>query len=369
LKLEAAKQDDRGSGTAFHRMRAAFDGAWISHPDRRSEAFCTFAGRGARIRVVGQRLSEQMAQAFQHLLTKENHTRVALEIDLWDEGDTSISCPVKSEPINDQQLKANSYIEFGLVFGSLEDRYIGCQRPQMITWLDRSDQHLVGCVSRPDTLALYDRGKPLHFSLLLWHRDQGAEVIHAALVSMHGEGVLFAGKGGAGKSTSALACLEEGFDYLGDDYIALEARCDGSFQGHSLYSSTWFMADDLMNFPRLIPHAIYHEQPKREKTLVPLSRVFPGQLATSARIKALVLPRVTGLASARIRPASKRDALFALAPTSILLLPSSGATALDKLARLTERVPSYWMDVGRNLKEIPDRVQEIIDLARLGRSC
>jgi hypothetical protein len=318
---------------------------------------------------VGQSLSEHIAQAFHHLLAEGNRSSAELEINLWDEGDTSVSCPVNSEPVEERLLKANSYIEFGLILGSLEHRFIGCQRPQVITWLDRSGQHLVGWVSRSDKLSLYELGKPLHFPLLLWHRDQGAEVIHAALVSKHGEGVLFAGKGGAGKSTLALACLEAGFDYLGDDYIGLEACGDGSFQGHSIFSATWFMADHLTGFPRLVPHAIYPERPEQEKTLVLLSRVFPGRLATSTRIRALVLPRVTGNASGRFRPASKRDALFALAPTSIVLLPSSGARALDKLARLTERVPAYWLELGRNLNAVPVRVQEIIELARLGRSC
>jgi hypothetical protein len=361
LKLEAAKQDNSNGDIAFHKMRTAFERAWTSHPDRRWESLCTFAGRCARMRVVGQGLLEQIAQAFQHLLAKGNPLSTELKIDLWDEGDTSVSCPINSEPVDERLLKSTSYVEFGLILGSLEDRFIGCQCPQVITWFDRSEQHLVGSVSRHDELSLYDRGKPLHFPLLLWHSDQGAEVIHAALVSKNGEGVLFAGRGGAGKSTSALACLEAGFDYLGDDYIGLEASGDGSFQGHSIYSATWLMADHLLQFPLLIPHAIYPERPDQEKTLVLLSHVFPQQLSCRAPIGALVLPRITGNSSGHIRPASKAEALFALAPSSILLRPSSGAATLNKLARLAERVPSYWLELGSDLSGVPDRVEELLD--------
>ncbi len=121
------------------------------------------------------------------------------------------------------------------------------------------------------------------------------------------------------------------------------------------------MAHHLYRFPRLIPHALYPERPNQEKTFAPLSRVFPGRLASFARIHALVLPRLTDNSSARIRPASKRDALLALAPSSILLLPSSGARTLDTLASLAERVPCYWLDLGCDLSEIPDQVQELLE--------
>jgi hypothetical protein len=361
LRLEAAKQDSSNGDIAFHQMRTAFERAWTSHPDRHWQSFCTFAGRPAQIRVAGQGLSEQIARAFQHLLNNKNPSSATLKIDLWDEEDTSVSCPVNLEPVDERLLKSTSYVEFGLILGSLEDRFIGCQCPQVITWFDRSSQHLVGWVSRHDKLSLYDRGKPLHFPLLLWHSDRGAEVIHAALVSKNGQGVLFSGKGGTGKSTSALACLEAGFDYLGDDYIGLEASGDGSFQGHSIYSATWLMADHLLRFPRLIPHAIYPERPDQEKTLAFLSQAFPRQLACRAPIRALVLPRIQAGAPVQIRPASKGEGLFALAPSSILLRPSSGAATLNKLACLAERVPCYWLDLEHNLSDVPNRVIDLLE--------
>jgi hypothetical protein len=363
LKLEAAKQDSPKGDFAFRQMQAAFERAWTTHADHRWQSSCTFAGRTARIRVVGQSLSEQIAQAFQHLLTKGNPSAATLKVDLWDEGDTSVSCPENSQPVEERLLTSTSYIEFGLIIGSLDDRYIGCQRPQVITWLDRSDQHLVGCVSSHVELSLYDRGKPLHFPLLLWHSDQGAEVIHAAFVSKKGEGVLFGGRGGVGKSTSALACLEADFDYLGDDYIGLESSNAGSFQGHSIYSATWLMADHFSRFPRLLRHAIYPKRPQHEKTLALLSQALPRQLCRAAPIRALVLPRIT-TGPARLRPASKAEALFALAPSSILFRPNAGAATLNKLGRLAEQVPCYWLDLGKDLTEIPALVAEVIDHVR-----
>jgi hypothetical protein len=364
LKLEAAKQDGSNGAIAFDLMQTAFERTWKSHPDRRWDSLCRFAGRPARIRVVGQGLSEQIARAFGHLLVKENSSNPELKIDLWDEGHTSVSCPVNTEPLDPRLLKSTSYVEFGLILGSLNDPYIGCQRPQVVTWFDRRKQHIVGWISHHDQLPIYERGKPLHFPLLLWHSDRGAEVIHAALVSKNGKGVLFAGKGGVGKSTVALACIQAGFDYLGDDYIGLETCEDGHFVGHSLYSATWLMADHFARFPQVMRYAIYPERPAQEKTLVLLSEVFPRQLCRTATVYALVLPRIVADSSSRIRPASKAEALFALAPSSILLRPNSGAATLHKLGHLAEQVPCYWLELAQDLNEIPPRVEGLFDTAR-----
>ena len=175
MKLEAAKQDGSNGAIAFDLMRTAFERTWKSHPNRRWDSLCRFAGRPARIRVAGQGLSEQIARAFEHLLVKENSSSPELKIDLWDEGDTSVFCPVNTEPLDPCLLKSTSYVEFGLILGSLNDPYIGCHRPQVVTWFDRREQHIVGWISHHHQLPIYERGKPLHFPLLLWHSDRGGD--------------------------------------------------------------------------------------------------------------------------------------------------------------------------------------------------
>jgi hypothetical protein len=134
----------------------------------------------------------------------------------------------------------------------------------------------------------------------------------------------------------ALVCLEAGLGFVGDDYIALEDLGRGDYAGHSLYSTSWVMADHLERFPRLAPHAVYPQRPLNEKTLLLLAQVFPERLLAQAPIRALVLPRITAGSLARVRAASKAEALFALAPSSILLRPGAGAAAFEKLARLVD---------------------------------
>ena len=344
---------------AFARMQYAFEQAWQARAAELTETFCTFANRHVRMRIAGRGLAKRMGAAFAHLIT-EFQGSPDLSIDLWDAAETAIPCPLEPEPVEEHMLQLTSYVEFGLILGGMDERFLGCQRPHVLCWFDRRSRHVVASVAHYDLLSVYDCGKPLHFPLLLWHREEGVEVIHAALVSRDGQGVLFAGKGGAGKSSLALACLEAGFTYLGDDYISLDASNGGGFVGHSLYSATWVMADHLACFPGLAPYAAYPRHPDREKTLVLLSQVSPRQLSGSAPIRVIVLPHFSNDGKGRIRSASKAEAILALAPTTINLLLSAGPHTLDKLARLAASAPCYWLEFGPDMSEIPSTVDELL---------
>jgi hypothetical protein len=50
-------------------------------------------------------------------------------------------------------------------------------------------------------------------------RAQGLVPLHAACVGLNGRGILLMGSSGAGKSTVALQCLLEGFDFLSEDSV------------------------------------------------------------------------------------------------------------------------------------------------------
>jgi hypothetical protein len=55
-------------------------------------------------------------------------------------------------------------------------------------------------------------------------RAQGLVPLHAACVGLDGRGILLMGSSGAGKSTVALQCLMEGFDFLSEDSVFVAPR-------------------------------------------------------------------------------------------------------------------------------------------------
>jgi len=60
-------------------------------------------------------------------------------------------------------------------------------------------------------------------------------LVHAACVGIENEGVLICGRGGRGKSTLAVSCLIDGFQYISDDYLILNKKTDALY-AYPIYS-------------------------------------------------------------------------------------------------------------------------------------
>lgn len=353
---------DFDCAAAFKALQAAFELAMERRPDCLCESFYTFAGRTVRFRIVGRELAEQIGRPFAHLVADTMISPVSdLAIDLWDQEEAGISCWGASTPhdVGSRQPSRDEVLTI-----SSSGRFVGHQLLRSRAWLDRQARHLIGWTRSASQLSLYERGKPFHPLLCVWYYDRDVQVIHAGLVSLNGKGVLLPGMGGVGKSTSAVACLCAGFDFLGDDYVGLQVLADGSFVGHSLYSSTWLEPDHMARFPVLPLHAIRGLYPWEDKSLILLSDLFPKRLERIAPIRVLALPRVVDSSQSRIRPASKGEGLREIAPTSLFgVTPRPGARGFKRLAQLVERIPSYWLELGRDLSQIPQRVEELLALA------
>ncbi len=342
-------------------MRGAFEQALTVQPDQIHESWYRFAHHSVRIRVVGRRLAQYTIQPFNHLQTDETPSEFPeLTVELWDESETGVSCPV-GPLIPSDDRESTWRVGGGVLTSSRDRRFVSYQSKESRAWLDRKRGHMVGWVSNGERLSLYERGKPHHRLLSVWYHDRDVQIVHAGLVARNGHGVLFAGSGGSGKSTAALACVGRGFGYLGDDYIGLQALHGDVFVGHSVYNSAWLDAGHAARFPFLLPRVTQGKHPVSDKLLFLLSEVCPQQLDRFAPIRALVLPRIAHAPDSRLQPASKGQAVLALVPSSILaLVPSPGERGLDRLIRLVEHVPVYWMELGYDLQQIPGCIAQLL---------
>ena len=337
---------------AFQAMRSAFERAMRQFPEKVRESYYIFGGHSVRIRIIGRQLAQHILQPFSHLQTEMTGPNPSqLTIDLWDENTTNIRCYARSRASGPGWTQVTSK--------SSDGQFIGQLLPNTLTCFDRKSKRIVGSIAWGQGIFIYERAKPLARLLLEWYNDRNIQVIHAGLVSRHDQGVLFVGKSGSGKSTASLASLCAGFNYLGEDYIGLQTLSDGSFIGHSLYSSAFLDAGHLTRFPQLEPYII-KGRPQEKKSVVILSQVLPGRIERSVPIRILVLPYLINASESRIRPASKVDALLALGPSSLIELPSRGMDSFGKLAQLVEQVPAYWLGLGRDQNSIPQCVEEII---------
>ena len=332
----------------FHEVETAFASAEETCAGELRESWVMFAGRVARLRVAGAALACEIERAFAHLRCPP--AVASFTIDLWDTAATGVAPPRFDDAAAGRSWGAGG----GLLSSLCEGRVIRHALAHCTTWLDREAQRMVGCVSSAADLSLYERGKPLHYLLSLWHNDRGAYVIHAGLVSTGASGILLAGPGGSGKSTTALACACAGFDFLADDCVALESLDDDRFRGHSLFSAPWIEQTHLSRFPSMLAHASRGAAGQEPKAVVRLDEAMPQRLRRASSIDAIVLPRVTGDRAASLHVISRGEALLALAPSSIVLFaPSPGADGLRRLARLVAAVPTFRLDLGEDVESIP----------------
>ncbi len=336
----------------FQGLAAGFDAARSSGTAYR-QFNLLIAGHSVHIRVVGNDWAAIVAASMSHLLEPDAaECDPALTIDVWDVHETGVAAAhlatvdTTAPPI--------------LMKTSDDGRFVGEDRHHGTVWLDRTRSRIVGCTLAANRLNLDERARPFHKMLSAWLEDRGVQFVHAGLITHAGKGILFVGNGGAGKSTSSIACLRAGMGYLGDDFIGL-GHDDGRFVGHGLYASCLLNVHHIKRFPDLQALAHAPNYDVEEKFVLYLTEAFPANLRRRISIDALVLPRVVEQPQTTFRAATKAATLMAMAPTSVMLLPRPNRAAFDRLTQLVSTTPSYWLELGRDVDRIPDAVKTLAD--------
>ena len=73
-------------------------------------------------------------------------------------------------------------------------------------------------------LPYWTASAPFRTLLHWWMEANGCQLLHAAAVGHQDGALLITGKGGVGKSTTALTCLEAGMQLISDDYLVVKLR-------------------------------------------------------------------------------------------------------------------------------------------------
>lgn len=350
-EAESGAPADCENGRRFARMREAFERACERAVV--SESSLELTGAPVRLRIAGRVLASHVEGPFAPRRRAFADTPPALAIDLWDARESGVAAP------GDLHASGRSWDLGDASFAASQGARFVSYAHGGIAWFDRDAQHLVGVYSDGERLSLQQRLRPLQMLLGLWANDRGLQPVHAALVAREGRGVLLAGRSGSGKSTAALACLEAGYTYLGDDWVALELRGDAAI-GHGVYASAALDPQHARRFPSLRAHLV-HPGRAEPKAYALLWHCFPERLPAEARIVALALPRVVETPASVARPASARDLLLGLVPSSIFTMePRGSRDGVARFATLARQVPAWFLDLGRRLDDIPRCLDELL---------
>lgn len=172
-------------------------------------------------------------------------------------------------------------------------------------------------------------------------------------------GVLLAGGGGSGKSTTALACLGSSLQYLGDDYCSL---ADGPEpRAFSVYGTGKLNRQWISRMSELVP-ALSFSVSDGDKAICFLRRHVPDKLLAGFPVKAILIVRIHGGSGTFLRPASAVEGLKALAPSTVFQLRrrSQDDTGWMALTRLVRQRPCHILEVGSDLARIPAPIENLL---------
>ena len=224
----------------------------------------------------------------------------------------------------------------------------------LVTW-DRHRDRGLYWVERASSIPYYEKGYPLSVLLNWWLASRGCHVVHAACIGVPDAGLLLTGRGGSGKSTTTLACVEAGLRIAGDDYVAIDVVASTA---HSLYNTVKLKTlADVARFPGLESRVSnldrVGDDDQSEKAMVFLHEHVPASLVDSMPLRAILVPRIVDRRDTEILPAPASLAFKALAPSTVFQLPGNAHGAFRALAEMTRRTPAFEIRLGSDIASIP----------------
>lgn len=303
------------------------------------------AGRTIGIRFAGDALVPLLFASLRHL-EAEPVAGPDLTIDVWDAASTGVPLPRASKGSGDARTLWRE--------GPL--RLL--EEPGTLSIVDLARGRAACAFASTGHVPPWEVAAPFRFLLSAWFAARGVQLVHAGAVGTAAGAALLTAPGGSGKSATALGCLARGLGYLGDDFVLVGAPPDPPV--FALYSVAKLDPAFLSSRLPGLPARVIGSDPHRGgKVLLQLAPGGPDPILREARARAIVVPRV-GRAT-RLRRIGPMDAFRAMAPTTALCLPGSGAEALARMSLLVRSLPCYGLELGEDPTEIVRTVSVLLD--------
>lgn len=316
-----------------------------------SEAWMDLGGWRIRMRFASSRC-RFLLESFAHLLTDEQES-ADLTVHLWDSPRGGALTLPESDPKAPRGTR--------MVWA--DDQLRACYQPgqDTLSVLSADGTQAWFWCADAGALPYWEHAAPLRLILSWWLAARGANLVHGAAVGRAEGGALIVGRGGSGKSTTALLSLLDGLLYASDDYVVVERdhRGRGPYL-HSAFGSGKLDNAQCLRFPQLEPAIVNPGRVGDEKAVFLVNRFAPKQMASSMPLRAILVPRISGLPDTNLVPASAMVALAALAPSTIFQLPGDPGTELSTMAELVRAVPVFVLQLGTDFAQIPERIDELM---------
>ncbi len=334
----------------FETVRDGFERA-AANAGEIVERFYAIGGYCVRLQFAGSALLECFTPAFAHLLIDPQDS-FDLSVGLWDSTSTNTHLPPPPWAPEDclPRCSVRDYIDT-----RIQVSYEMVKK--ILTVLDTDANQGYFWIRDAAQVPAYQCGSPLLVLLHQWMSLHNRSLVHGGAVGTSEGGVLLVGKGGAGKSTATLCCLDSPLLYAADDYGLVGSEPEPYL--YSLYSSGKVNLPDVDKHP-FIAGARHAAILDTNKALYFLHSDFPDKISKGFPLRAIVVPRVTQQRDTFVRPTSQVKAMLALAPSTLFQLPGGEAEKFGRMSQLVKTLPAYSLESGTDWAQIPRALGELV---------
>jgi hypothetical protein len=213
-------------------------------------------------------------------------------------------------------------------------------------------------VKNPAAFPYWVGSSPLRTLIQWWMEKNGCQLLHAAAVGNENGVALIPGKGGSGKSTTALTCLSKGFQYLGDDYVIIKKEPVPVV--YCLYCTAKINTADLPRFPELMEIARAPVTRNQEKAVLQLYPRYADKIRTVLLVKAILTPEISGNEETFIRSVSFWPVLQAMSFTTMSQLPGISENTYTYLKEFIRNLPCFKIMPGSDRDRIPEAIGHLL---------
>lgn len=304
------------------------------------------------LRFAGKAMLDALTLALSHLEV-DVLDQCDLTICIWDSAST-FSPPIQFPWTN------NSLALRGEVVGYNNEHIhtVVDIHTKVLNVFDRNHHLALYWIKDHKEIPWWIEGSPFQLIFHWWAKDRGYQLTHAAAVGYSKGGVLLAGKGGAGKSTTTLACMKAGMKYLSEDYCLISSAPDVWI--YSLYNSAKLQEKTLNWFPELRKYVKNSQRAEGEKAFLFHHTFQPEKIIDKFPLKAVLTLNIEEAKDSWLEPIEPTDAIAPLTISTLWQLTHTGPTDFNHLKYVTFSVPCYKLHVGSDLMRVPQLIEEVL---------
>ena len=327
-----------------------FGNAELTAADLRQRTL-SFCGRHVRIVYSSEILETSLFKAFEHLENIENNAAPEFKFFVCDGNVLNRDLPGWAQ-LTEFSAKDKKILMYNA--GDIHALYNPDSRIFSIVDIasDRGWYYLPQAADLP----YYEKAAPMRMLLHWWCETAGRVLVHAAAIGWDSSAALLAGRGGTGKSTTAILAAQNGFNFLGDDYVVLENANGPAVL--SAYNSVKFRWEMLERLPSTETLCVNNQID--EKGYFYMHETHPESLVGRLPLKAVLLPVIERKSKTTFVRLSSSKGLLGLAASSIFQMPGSGRQTLKKLADILRDTPVYQISLGTDNAEIVESLKKFL---------